>query len=82
MGGYLASREVLTAADRRQTNYASERYSADVCISQSHPSDGRPTCNLGENPGIPLKKIPGIFPIFPIFVGFCLRSRVVNLTTI
>ena len=42
MGGYLASREVLTAADRRQTNYASGRYSADVCISQSHPSDGRP----------------------------------------
>ena len=41
MGGYLASREVLTAADRRQINYASGRYSADMCISRSHLSDGR-----------------------------------------
>ena len=46
MGGYLASREVLTAADRRQTNYASGRYSADVCISQSHPGDGHVRASL------------------------------------
>ena len=37
MGGYLASREVLTAADRRQINYASGRHSADTCIFRSHP---------------------------------------------
>ena len=37
MGGYLASREVLTAADRRQINYASGRHSADTGISRSHP---------------------------------------------
>ena len=43
MGGYLASREVLTAADRRQINYASRRYSADMCISRSHPGT-RETC--------------------------------------
>ena len=46
MGGYLASREVLTAADRRQINYASGRYSADVCISRSHPGDGHVRASL------------------------------------
>ena len=46
MGGYLASREVLTAADRRQINYASGRYSADVCISRSHPGYGHVRASL------------------------------------
>ena len=46
MGGYLARREVLTAADRRQINYASRRYSADMCISRSHPGDGHVRASL------------------------------------
>ena len=45
-GRLPASREVLTAADRRQINYASGRYSADVCISRSHPGDGHVRASL------------------------------------
>ena len=44
MGGYRERR--LTAADRRQINYASGRYSADVCISRSHPGDGHVRASL------------------------------------
>ena len=35
MGGYLASREVLTAADRRQTNYATKQAGdiQQMCVS-------------------------------------------------
>ena len=40
------SRGSSTAADRRQINYASGRYSADVCISRSHPGDGHVRASL------------------------------------
>ena len=73
MGGYLASREVLTAADRRQINYASGRYSADMCISRSHPSDGIPVMDVRAS--LLVLRFGRPLPCVLSGEGFLLRSR-------